>query len=61
MTFSPIGITEIFQYTENPIYKRKSGNHIWRKNITTVHFNSKSGANWEAKIWNLIAEEIKAS
>ena len=54
-------MNETFQYSENPVYKLRSGNHLRGAIICTACIGSKSVANLGAKIWNLVPEEIKAS
>ena len=39
---SPMIINEIFEFRENPIYKLRSGNHLERPYINTMHFGTKS-------------------
>ena len=58
---SPVIMNDVFQFGENSAYERRSGNHLQRTNIQTVHFGSESIKTLGAKIWDLIPAEIKAS
>ena len=59
MGLSPVIMTVYFQYTENPVYKLRSGSHMsTANNIRTVSFGSEPIANLGAKVFNLIPEEI---
>lgn len=42
-------MNETFQYSENPVYKLRSGNHLWGAIICTACIGSKSVANLGAK------------
>ena len=50
-----------FSFGKNSVYELRSGNHLPRTNIQTVHFDSESIKMLGAKIWDLIPAEIKAS
>ena len=58
---SPVIINDVFQFGKNSAYELRSGNHLQRTNIQTVHFGSESIKTLGAKIWDLIPAEIKAS
>ena len=48
-----------FNLEKNSAYELRSGNHLQRTNIQTVHFGSFINT-LGAKIWDLIPAEIKA-
>ena len=52
---------DVFQFGKNSAYEFRSGNHLQRTNILTVHFSSESIKTLGAKIWDLIPVEMKAS
>ena len=54
-------MNDVFQFGKNSAYELRSGNHLQRTNIQTVHFGSESIKTLGAKIWDLIPAEIKAS
>ena len=58
---SPVIMNDIFQLDKNSSYKLRSGNHLQRTNIQTVHFGSESIKKLGTKIWDLIPTEIKVS
>ena len=58
---SPVIMNNVFQFGKNSAYELRSGNHLQRTNIQTVHFGSESIKTLGAKIWDLIPAEIKAS
>ena len=58
---SPVIMNDVFQFGKNSAYELRSGNHLQRTNIQTVHFGSESIKTLGAKIWDLIPAEIKAS
>ena len=58
---SPVTMNDVFQFGEKCAYELRSGNHLQRANIQTVHFGSESIKTLGAKIWDLIPAEIKAS
>ena len=58
---SPVIMNDVFQFGKNSTYELRSGNHLQRTNIPTVHFGSESIKALGAKIWDLIPAEIKAS
>ena len=58
---SPVIMNDVFQFDKNSPYKLRSGNHLQRTNIRTAHFGSESIKTLEAKIWELIPAEVKAS
>ena len=57
----PVIMNDVFQFDKNSAYELRSGNHLQRTNIQTVHFGSESIKTLGAKIWDLIPVEIKAS
>ena len=57
----PVTMNDVFQFGKNDAYELRSGNHLQRKNIQTVHFGSESIKILGAKIWELNPAEIKAS
>ena len=58
---SPVIINDIFQFDKNSSYKLRSGNHLQRTKMQTVHFGSESIKKLGTKIWDLIPTEIKFS
>ena len=54
-------MNDVFQFGKNSAYELRSGNHLQRTNIQTVHFGSESIKTQGTKIWDLIPAEIKAS
>ena len=58
---SPVIMNDIFQLDKNSSYKLRSGNHLQRTNIQTVHFGSESIKKLGTRIWDLIPTEIKVS
>ena len=54
-------MNDVFQLGKNSAYELRSGNHLQRTNIQTVHFGSESTKTLRAKTWDLIPVEIKAS
>ena len=54
-------MNDVFQFGKNSAYELRSGNHLQRTNIQTVHFGSESIKILGAKIWDLIPVEMKAS
>ena len=58
---SPVTMNDVFQFGEKCAYELRSGNHLQRANIQTVHFGSESIKTLGAKIWDLIPAEMKAS
>ena len=58
---SPVIINDIFQFDKNSSYKLRSGNHLQRTKMQTVHFGSESIKKLGTKIWDLIPTEIKVS
>ena len=54
-------MNKIFQFSKNSANELRSGNHLQKTNIQTVHFGSGSVKIPGAKIWDLIPAEIKAS
>ena len=52
-------MNDVFQFGKNSAYELRTGNHLQRTNIQTVHFGSESTL--RAKKWDLILAEIKAS
>ena len=58
---SPAIMNDLLQFGKNSAYELRSGNHLQRTNIQTVHFGSESIKTLGAKIWDLIPAEIKAS
>ena len=58
---SPVIMNDVFQSSKNSAFELISGNHLQRTNIQTAHFGSKSIKTLEAKVWDLIPAEIKAS
>ena len=57
---SPVIMSDVFQFVKNSVYELKSGNHLQRTNIQTVHFGSDSIKTLGAKIWDLISAELKS-
>ena len=51
----------VIQFGKNSANELRSGNHLQRTNIQTLHFGSESIKILGAKIWDLIPAEIKAS
>ena len=58
---SPIILNDVFQFVKNSTYELRSGNHLQKTNMQTVHFRSESIKTVGAKIWDLIPAKIKAS
>ena len=54
-------IMNVIQFGKNSANELRSGNHLQRTNIQTLHFGSESIKILGAKIWDLIPAEIKAS
>ena len=50
-----------FLIWQNFAYELRSGNHLPRTNIQTVHYGSESIKILGAKIWDVVPAEIKAS
>ena len=57
---SPVIMNDVFQFGENSAYELRSGRHLQRTNIQTVHLGSESMKTLGAKIWSLIPAKIKA-
>ena len=57
---SPV-INDVFQFGKSSTYELRSGNHLQRTNIQTVHFGSESVKTFGAKIWDHISRGVKAS
>ena len=58
---SPTIMDEIFQFFENPVYELRSGVHLPSRNSRTVFFGTESIMNLEAKLWNMVPQNIKSS
>ena len=54
-------MNDVFQFGKNSAYEHRSGYHLQKTNIQTIHFGSESIETLGAKIWHLISVEIKAS
>ena len=54
-------MNDVSQSGKNSAYELRSGTHLQRTNIQTIHFGSKTIKALEANIWDLIPAEIKAS
>ena len=54
-------MNDVFQSGKNSTYGLRSGNHLQRTNIQTLHFGSESMKTLGAKVWDLIPAEIKTS
>ena len=52
---------EIFVFQENEIYNLRNTNHLARKNIRTIQYETESISNLGVKLWNLLPREIKNS
>ena len=52
-------MNEMFNFSKNSAYELGCGNCLSRSNIYTTHFGVESIANFAAKIWNKILNEIK--
>ena len=50
-----------FNLAKNSTNELKSGNHLQRTDIQTVHISTESIKTIEAKTWDFIPREIKAS
>ena len=61
MGISPKIMNEIFRFSKNFVYSLRSGIQLEKPGINTVHFGSESTVYLEAKIWELIPENIKVS
>ena len=61
LSLSPVILNDVSQFGKNSAYELKSGNHLQRANIQTMHFDSESTKTLGAKIWHVIPAEIKAS
>ena len=58
---SPEIMKEIFVFQENEIYNLRNTNHLARKNIRTIQYETESISNLGVKLWNLLPREIKNS
>ena len=56
----PVIMNDVFQFGKNSAYELRSGRHLQRTNIQTVHLGSESMKTLGAKIWSLIPAKIKA-
>ena len=56
---APIIMSEIFTFVENNTYNLRSGMHLSRVNEHSTQYGTKSIANLEAKIWNLVPAHVK--
>ena len=52
-------MNEMFNFSKNSAYELGCGNCLSGSNIHTTHFGIESIANFAAKIWNKILNEIK--
>ena len=52
-------MNKMFNFSKNSAYELGCGNCLSRSNIHTTHFGIESIANFAAKIWNKILNEIK--
>ena len=57
--FSTIIMNDVFQFIKTSACELRSGNHLKRTNIQTVHFGSEYIKSPEAKIWNPTTMDIK--
>ena len=50
---SPVIVNDVFQFGKNSACELRSGNHLQRTNIQTLHFSSEFIKTLGAKIWDL--------
>ena len=51
---SPVIVNDVFQFGKNSACELRSGNHLQRTNIQTLHFSSEFIKTLGAKIWDLL-------